>query len=149
MYPKLLGVISNHSVYLQNLPRPLRSALAQNWVHDGGSEPKAARRLHYPFPLEVFRTGVLPLPGGFSHSPMENQWEGWPLKALGSQCLPQDLRCLLNMLYFPSSDIHLSKQRNLLVSTKKPPRVLGKRNNRKPGHWGSGTLVLASQLCQW
>ena len=141
MYPKLLGVISNHSAYLQKLPRPLRSAHAQNWVHDGGSESMVARRLYYPSPLEVFRTKVVPLPEGFSRSPVEKQWEGWPLKALGSQCLAQDLRGLLNMLYFPSFDIHLSKQKNLLVSTKKPPHILRKRNGRKPEHWG------APQVC--
>ena len=116
MYPKLLGVISNHSAYLQKLPSSLRSAHAQNWVHDGGSESMAVRRLYYLSPLEDFGTEVVPLPEGFSHSPMEKQWEGWPLKALGSQCLAQDLRGLLNMLYFPSFDIHLSKQR-------KPPCV--------------------------
>ena len=76
----------------------------------------AVRRLYYLSPLEDFGTEVVPLPEGFSHSPMEKQWEGWPLKALGSQCLAQDLRGLLNMLYFPSFDIHLSKQR-------KPPCV--------------------------
>ena len=146
MYPKLLGVISNHSAYLHNLPRPLCSAHAQNWVCDGGGELMTAQRLYYPSPLEVFRTEVVPLPGGFSHSTMEKQWERWPLKALGSQCLAQDLRHLLNMLYFPSSDIHLSKQKNLLVSTKKPPHILRKRKDKKPGHWDSGTLVLAPQV---
>ena len=112
MYPKLLGVISNHSAYLHNLPRPLCSAHAQNWVCDGGGELMTAQRLYYPSPLEVFRTEVVPLPGGFSHSTMEKQWERWPLKALGSQCLAQDLRHLLNMLYFPTS-----------LQAKKPPCV--------------------------
>ena len=124
MYPKLLGVISNHSAYLQKLSRPLRSAHAQNWVHDGGSESMVARRLYYPSPLEVFRTEVVPLPEGFSHSPVEKQWEGWPLKALGSQCLAQDLRGLLNMLYFPSFDIHLSKQKTSLCLQRNLPTSL-------------------------
>lgn len=52
------------------------------------------------------------------------------LKAFGSQRLAPDFTHLLNMLYFPSSDGHLSKQRSLLVSTKKPPHILKKRNDR-------------------
>ena len=79
------------AAYLQKLPSSLCSAHAQNWVHDGGSESMAVRRLYYLSPLEDFGTEVVPLPEGFSHSPMEKQWEGWPLKALGPRH-DEDLR---------------------------------------------------------